>query len=177
MNTLCPTTGTDMYSPMIDCPHCGTVLMIVYEGIARWLYCGVCGHRIEYPYAEDDMPRKSKSDYPANWAQIADAVKDAAGWRCVRCGHLHDPAAGYTLTVHHLDLDPANCEWWNLPALCQRCHLHIQSKVVMERFYMFAHSEWFKPYAAGYYAHLRGLPTDRGYVMAHLEELLTGEMP
>ncbi|GAH88897.1 unnamed protein product, partial [marine sediment metagenome] len=27
------------------------------------------------------------------------------------------------LTVHHLDGNKANCEDWNLAALCQRCHL------------------------------------------------------
>jgi hypothetical protein len=117
--------------------------------------------------------RKSTSNYPQDWPEIAKRTKDAAGWRCVRCNHYHDPEAGYSLTVHHLDLSPANVAWWNLAALCQRCHLHIQGRVVMERPYMFPHSEWFKPYVAGYYAHLRGLPEDREYVMAHLEELLT----
>ena len=43
----------------------------------------------------------------------------------------------------------------------------------MDRPYMFEHSAWFKPYVAGYYAHLRGLPEDREYVMEHLDELLT----
>jgi hypothetical protein len=69
-------------------------------------------------------------------------------------------------------MNPANCEWWNIPALCQKCHLQIQHKVVMEQPYMFEHSEWFKPYAAGYYANQNGLPTDKDYVMAHLSELL-----
>lgn len=87
--------------------------------------------------------RKSTGDYPKDWSEIAEATKDAAGWRCVRCSHYHDPEAGYSLTVHHLDLNPANCAWWNLPALCQRCHLHIQGRVVMERIWLFDHSEWF----------------------------------
>jgi len=95
-----------------------------------------------------------KGDYPENWKEIAKQVKDAAGWHCIRCDHPHDPAAGYCLTVHHLDMNPANCEWWNLVALCQRCHLHIQAKVVMSRIWMFEHSDWFKPYVAGYYANL-----------------------
>lgn len=38
---------------------------------------------------------------------------------------------------------------------------------------MLEHSAWFKPFAAGYYAHCLGLPEDREYVMEHLEELLT----
>lgn len=97
------------------------------------------------------MPRKSTGNYPPNWNEIAQAVKDAAEWKCVRCGHLHDIPAGFMLTVHHLDMNPSNCAWWNIPALCQKCHLTIQAKVVMERFWMFEHSEWFKPYVAAYY--------------------------
>lgn len=132
------------------------------------------------------MKRKSPKDskYPDNWNGIAKAVKDTAGWKCVRCGHVHDPKAGYTLTVHHLDIDPSNCAWWNIPALCQRCHLSIQSKVIMERPYMFPHSDWFKPYVAAYYAAQNGLientkdyyrsleiaPIEK--IMKHLEDYL-----
>jgi len=65
--------------------------------------------------------------YPANWAEIALEVKRRAGGRCERCGHLHDPANGRTLTVHHLDGNPANCAPENLVALCQACHLHVQA--------------------------------------------------
>jgi hypothetical protein len=110
--------------------------------------------------------------YPPNWKAIAQAVKDAADWRCIRCQHAHDPKAGYCLTVHHLDGDKANCEWYNLVALCQRCHLHIQGKVVMNRVWMFDHSPWFKSYVAGYYAAQAGLNTDRGWVEAHTDHLI-----
>ena len=103
------------------------------------------------------MARKSTGEYPDNWKEIAMAVKDAEHWRCARCGHPHDTPAGYMLTVHHLDLNPANCAWWNIPALCQKCHLKIQHKVVMEREWMFPHSDWFKPYAAAYYGVRAGL--------------------
>jgi hypothetical protein len=118
------------------------------------------------------MKRKSISDYPVDWHVIAYKVKVDANWKCVRCGHIHDPQVGYCLTVHHLDLDPQNCEWWNCPALCQRCHLSIQGRVIMERPFMFEHTDWFKPYVAGYYAHVHGLPEYKEYVMNHLEELL-----
>jgi 5-methylcytosine-specific restriction endonuclease McrA len=118
------------------------------------------------------VTRKSISEYPVDWKQIARQTKDEAGWKCIRCGHVHEPATGYTLTVHHLTLDPANCRWWNLAALCQRCHLRIQAKVIMERPWMLEHSEWFKPYAAGYYAHLHGLPDDRETVMQRIDELI-----
>jgi 5-methylcytosine-specific restriction endonuclease McrA len=116
--------------------------------------------------------RNHTGEYPANWPEIARKIKDEAGWKCVRCGHPHDIEAGYMLTVHHLDLNKGNVAWWNLAALCQRCHLRIQAKVEMERPYMFEHSEWFKPFVAGYYAHRRGLPTERDWVMANLTTLL-----
>lgn len=116
--------------------------------------------------------RKSTGDYPPNWKQIANEVKDAADWQCVRCGHPHDPKAGYTLTVHHLDLNPANNVWYNLAALCQRCHLRIQAKVILHRPWYLPHSEWFKPFVAGYYAAQQGLPTDRETVLKRMDELL-----
>lgn len=56
------------------------------------------------------------------------------------------------LTVHHLDGNKLNGCWWNLAALCQRCHLEIQGRVKMGQVYPWEHSEWFKPYAAGFYA-------------------------
>lgn len=111
--------------------------------------------------------------YPDNWPEIARAVKDAAGWRCVRCQHEHSPSDGYCLTVHHLDMDKANCVWWNLVALCQRCHLHIQAKVIMERPWMFEHTEWFKPHVAGYLAHhVLNEDLTREQVMDRLDGLL-----
>jgi hypothetical protein len=64
--------------------------------------------------------------YPDNWEEIATAMKQLTDWTCEHCGHEHDPAHGYTLTVHHLDKNPANCTYENLVVLCQRCHLQIQ---------------------------------------------------
>lgn len=80
------------------------------------------------------------------------------------------------LTVHHLDINKANCRWWNLAALCQRCHLQIQGKVQMARIWPGEHSDWFKPYVAGYYAHAYlGADLDRAAVEARLDELLALE--
>ena len=47
----------------------------------------------------------------------------------------------------------------------------------MERLWMFHHSEWFKPYVAGYYAALLGLPTDREYIRLHADEILEKVQP
>jgi len=118
------------------------------------------------------MPRKSRGEYPPNWEEIANKVKKEADWKCKRCKHIHQPEKGYALTVHHLDLNKSNCAWWNLAALCQRCHLQIQHKVIMERYWMFEHSSWFIPYVAGYYAHMHERPDDKEYVFQHLDELL-----
>jgi hypothetical protein len=77
------------------------------------------------------------------------------------------------LTVHHLNGIKHDCRWWNLVSLCQRCHLTIQAKVRMERPWTKEHSEWFKPYVAGYYAwSLLGEELTREETMARLEELL-----
>jgi 5-methylcytosine-specific restriction endonuclease McrA len=117
------------------------------------------------------MPRKSSGGpYPPNWKEIADRTKAEASWCCVRCGALNQP--GRVLTVHHIDMNPANCEWWNLAALCQQCHLTIQAKVRIEQPYLLPHSDWFRPYVAGYYAAREGRPTDKSYVMDHLDELI-----
>ena len=89
------------------------------------------------------------NDYPSNWDEIATRIKDKADRKCVRCGHTHSVATGHVLTVHHLDGDKANCEWWNLAALCQRCHLKIQSRVKMNQMFMFEHSEWMQPFVDG----------------------------
>lgn len=110
--------------------------------------------------------------YPPDWPDIARQVKEDAGWRCVRCGHDHEPKAGYCLTVQHLTNNKSQCQWWNLPALCQRCHLHIQSKVVMYRPWFLDHSAWFKPYVAGYYAFVHGEPDDKPSVLARVDELI-----
>lgn len=77
------------------------------------------------------------------------------------------------LTVHHLDGNKLNCRWWNLAALCQRCHLTIQGKVKMHRPYFLEHSEWFKPYVAGFYASTKlGEELSREEVVSRLDELL-----
>lgn len=83
------------------------------------------------------------------------------------------------LTVHHLRTgadakrDP---RWWNLAALCQRCHLTIQGKVQMDRVWPWEHTPWFRPHAAGFYAwRYLGEELTRAETMARLDELLALE--
>ncbi len=80
------------------------------------------------------------------------------------------------LTVHHWDGNKSNCAWWNLMSLCQRCHLQIQGKAHPETPWILEHSEWCKPYAAGFYAKkYLGLELTREQAMARLDELLALE--
>lgn len=81
------------------------------------------------------------------------------------------------LTVHHLDGDKSNDHWANTLALCQRCHLEIQGKVDPRLPWFLEHSDWFKPYAASYYAHkYEGRLITREEAMARLDELLAYEL-
>jgi 5-methylcytosine-specific restriction endonuclease McrA len=84
------------------------------------------------------------------------------------------------LTVHHLRLGhdaKRDLRWWNLVALCQRCHLQVQGKVLLERIWPWPHSEWFKPYAAGWYAwSYLGEDLTREQVEARMDELLALEL-
>jgi hypothetical protein len=106
------------------------------------------------------MRLQTRGRYPSNWNVIAAAVKSEAGWKCVRCGVPHGPVP-HILTVHHLDGDKSNNVWWNLIALCQRCHLSVQARVIPERAWLWEHSRWFVPYVCGYYAARSGVTITR----------------
>lgn len=111
------------------------------------------------------------SVYPSNWPVIAKATKEAADMRCVRCRHPHEGAWKVSgldpmpcdsicqhdqdgkqriLTTHHLDMNKANVDWWNLAALCQVCHLSIQARVDWHQYFMMEHSDWMLPYLKGW---------------------------
>lgn len=146
---------------------------------------------------------KGTGEYPDNWLEIATKAKREAGWRCVRCGHPDDPAlclelgiprgqlpcddgcVGHeatgkfrVLTVHHLDGDKENNRWWNIPPLCQSCHLEIQAKVRMAQRYLLPHSVWFRPYVAGYYAFtVLDEELERDEVEERMEEILRAGQP
>ena len=85
---------------------------------------------------------ENRDRYPADWPAISATVRHVrAGGRCEcegECGRgTHEgrcpnrngqPAYGtgstVVLTTAHLDHQPENCDWANLRAMCNGCHLH-----------------------------------------------------
>lgn len=119
--------------------------------------------------------RRFINDYNPDGREKRRQAREAAGNRCVRCDSPSVP--GRILTTHHLDGDKSNDEWWNLLPLCQVCHLKIQAKVDPHQPWMFEHSEWFKPFVAGFYAwKYEGRKITREEAMARLDELLAYEL-
>lgn len=88
------------------------------------------------------------------------------------CTHPHEDVKMRALTVHHLNGDKSCEYWWNLLALCQVCHLVVQAKLIPERPYLWEHTEWFKPYAAGYYAAQAGIFLSRATIVDSLNHWL-----
>jgi len=135
--------------------------------------CQRCGH----PYRSGDG-RISRS---GEWSPCDGQCTHGPPTREVAIDATETPtyqveAQWRILTVHHLDEDKANCRWWNLAALCQRCHLRMQRAVVMGRPYHYEHSAWFRPYAAGFYAmKYLGEDLSREEVEARMDELLALE--
>jgi hypothetical protein len=170
--------GTSLlYSPIKDlirewadhrCQRCGHPYHSGEHGNGEWSPCDEhCTHGGPMRYHNPIAPPRPISD--ANAKRMREMEPEGA-----RRGYFE--AAWRILTVHHLDEDKANCRWWNLVALCQRCHLRMQRAVVMDRPYLFEHSEWFKPYAAGFYAHkYLGDVLSREQTMNRLPELLALE--
>lgn len=142
------------------CIRCGHPFKTGEHGKGEW---SPCDHRCTHggPIAH------SKSGY------IVPFETNSTAGDTVRGGILTVVAQWRILTVHHLDGNKANCDWWNLLALCQRCHLTVQSRVNPQTPYFLEHSDWFKPYVAGFYAKkYLGVSLTRAEATARLEELL-----
>lgn len=138
------------------CQRCGHPYRRGQHGNGEWSPCD--------DGCEHDGPTRWQHEYPASGlphGEPPDPVIEAQ-WRI--------------LTVHHLNGVKHDCRWWNLAALCQRCHLTIQSRVLMDRVYPFEHSAWFKPHAAGWYAWAYlGEELSRDETVGRLDELLALE--
>jgi hypothetical protein len=149
------------------CLRCGHPKGKVDDG---WSDCGPhCKH-----YGTGPVPDQRAWNFETEQWALGRNDRFPAGQLVLRGVRLQ--ARWRILTVHHLDEDKANCLWWNLCSLCQRCHLRMQRAVVMDRPWYYEHTEWFKPFAAGFYAwKYEGLELDRTEVEERLEELLAHE--
>lgn len=113
--------------------------------------------------------RRFTNDYNPDGKKKRQEARNSVGNKCIRCGSPSVPGS--------FDGDKSNDEWWNLLPLCQVCHLHIQGKVDPEQPYFFEHSDWIKPYVAGFYARkYEGRNIARAEAMDRLDELLAYEL-
>jgi hypothetical protein len=151
------------------CVRCGHPYVTGTHGRGEWSPCDeLCDHggpfRLRVIDEEYDLEHTISftPDASLDWILATEGTLPEAQWRI--------------LTVHHLNGVKHDCRWWNLAALCQRCHLSIQGRVLMERVYPLEHSDWFKPYAAGWYAWAYlGEELTREQTLARLDELLALE--
>lgn len=85
--------------------------------------------------------KRNRALYPPNWREISEEVRRRAGYCCQHCGARHrwfHPITGSVvfLQAAHMDHNPPNCDWSNLKALCQRCHLIYDARIHAIRAYM-----------------------------------------
>lgn len=119
--------------------------------------------------------RRFTGQYADNGKEVRKAARERVGNLCIRC--KSPSVKGRILTVHHMDGNKANDEWWNLLPLCQVCHLHIQAKVDPEIPWFLEHSEWMKPYVAGFYASkYEGMTITMDEALERMDELLAYEL-
>ena len=69
-----------------------------------------------------------------DWKRIATEIKEAAGWKCQKCGkQCRRPGEPFdthkrTLTVAHLNHTPEDIRPENLQAMCAPCHLRYDAQ-------------------------------------------------
>ena len=118
--------------------------------------------------------RNFQNDYNPDGAAKRREARERVGNRCIRCGSPSVP--GKILTTHHFDGDKSNDAWFNLLPLCQVCHLQVQARVDPNVPYFLEHSDWLKPYVAGFYAwKYEGRMISREEAEERLDELLQHE--
>lgn len=119
--------------------------------------------------------RRFTNDYNPDGKEKRRAARESVGYKCIRCAS--PSVLGRILTTHHFDGNKANDAWWNLLPLCQVCHLQVQSRVDPETPWFLPHSEWIKPYVAGFYAHkYEGRMITLEEAMARMDVLLAYEL-
>ena len=121
------------------------------------------------------QPKKArKKGYPSSWQRHSKRTKKEAGYKCIRCNEPNNPEIGHQLTVHHFDGNKLNNGWWNLMALCEDCHRHVELWESPDHLYGPDCADWIKPYLAGLYARrYLGHTPKRAEVIERVEEFLS----
>jgi hypothetical protein len=172
-----PKADAKMLSAIVPTPELGTI-----DGPPKpswrpggWSACdGRCDHAGPMRVVDErGVLKVAHENPPPDWHRH---ILGSSGRRTWSSGWRRE-SEWRILTVHHADGDKANVRWWNLLALCQRCHLEVQGKIVMERVWPHPHSPWFRPFVAGYYAWAYlGEELTREQAKARLDELLALEL-
>lgn len=76
-------------------------------------------HVLRPRYTSDSAP---VNDYPFNWKEISDQVRQNAAYTCSTCTVHLDHADSKYLHVHHRNGQKNDCRSDNLEVLCIRCH-------------------------------------------------------
>lgn len=149
------------------------------KGDGEWSSCDQeCSHMGIVRMRELHRPEKwIVHDLTAWGSPASEAMMDEGPERMMQRYEIE--AHWRILTVHHLLVGQEhkrNLKWWNLVALCQRCHLNVQRRVDLVTPWPYAHSPWFEVYAAGWYAwRYLGEDLSREEATERLEELLALE--
>lgn len=121
------------------CVRCGHPYT---KGMGAWSPCDArCAHRgpLRYRPGWSELGEGASGYATRDPYSQGSAPADATAGELIEAG-IDVEAAWRILTVHHINGVKADCRWWNLAALCQRCHLTIQGRVQMERVYPWPHS-------------------------------------
>lgn len=159
------------------CERCGHPYRKGEHGRGEWSQCdALCTHNGPLRIAANDNEAGESGELAAydDMEQARRALGEIEHFAGMHAQRIE--AKWRILTVHHLNGDKADARWWNLAPLCQRCHLTIQGRVNLAQVYVMAHSPWFQPHAAGYYAvSYLGQELTRAETMERLDELLALE--
>ena len=146
------------------CIRCGHPYRKGEHGKGEWTACDEnCTHKgpMALLWRDDRVPYEQGFPMTAG-DLVKNGLRIVAQWRIG--------------TVHHLDGNKSNVAWWNLLALCQRCHLKTQARVNPQVPYILEHSDWFKPYVAAFYAFkYEGRQITREEAVAEMDRLLALE--
>ena len=113
------------------CAYCGAKFVARASFIENGggLYCSYECHHLSMTYLDSETSRTAL--LPADWAELAESIRQRDGYKCTRCGKKAK-RRGRALDVHHIipvilshDNSPSN-----LRTLCASCHRFLESNTL-----------------------------------------------